>query len=261
MHQAKAGILFAVVLGIAASMGGNGFAADKEKVSLTVAAAASLRYSFEDELIPLFQQKYPWIAVEGTYDSSGKLQSQIENGLDADVFMSAAMKQMNDLTEEEYIVPASIVQLLENKIVLIRNASGPVNIAGFADAANAGIIALGDPKSVPAGQYAEEAFTSLGIWDQVLAKASLGANVTEVLSWVAEGSADVGVVYATDAATNSKVAIIADAPEGGLKQKVIYPVGIATGSRHKEEAGLFVDFLKSEEGLAIFRKYGFTPNL
>ncbi|MDY0018844.1 MAG: molybdate ABC transporter substrate-binding protein [Anaerolineae bacterium] len=231
-----------------------------EPVTLMVAAAASLENAYIGDLIPAFQAKYDWITVEGTYDSSGKLQTQIEEGLEADVFMSAAVKQMNALKEEALIDADSVVELLENKIVLIEPASAPSGITSFKDVLNADIIAVGDPESVPAGQYAQEAFTSLGIWDDVVAKASLGTNVTEVLNWVGEGSADVGVVYATDAASTDSVVVIAEAPEGSLAKKVIYPVGIVSASDDKETAQLFIDFLKSPEGIAIFEQYGFVSN-
>lgn len=234
-------------------------AQDKQAKTILVAAAASLQYSYVDDLIPLFRKKYPWITVEGTYDSSGKLQAQIENGLDADVFMSAAPKQMNALISGGFIDKNTVTPLLENKIVLICPASVKPNMNAFTDIVKADVIAVGDPDSVPAGQYAREALTSLGLWELVLAKASLGTNVTEVLNWVAENSADAGIVYATDAVSTAKVTIIAEAPEGSLKQKVIYPVGILKGSANQEEAKLFVDFLKSDEGVAIFRQYGFSP--
>lgn len=238
---------------------GSARSAEKERKTILVAAAASLQYSFVDELIPLFQKKYPWITVEGTYDSSGKLQTQIENGLGADVFMSAAMRQMEALTESGFIRPDSVVTLLENRIVLIRPAASALAMAGFTDILKADTIAVGDPDSVPAGQYAREALVSLGIWDQVKAKASLGTNVTEVLNWVAEDSADAGIVYATDAAANPKVAVVAEAPEGSLKKKVLYPAGALSASKHPEEARLFIETLASDEGKAIFRKYGFSP--
>jgi molybdate transport system substrate-binding protein len=234
--------------------------ASKPPLTIFVAAAASLEYSYVQELIPRFREKYPWITVEGTYDSSGKLQTQIEQGLDADVFMSAAVRQMDALAGQGLIAKDSILPLLENKIVLIKPAGTSTAVTGFENAAQARVIALGDPASVPAGQYAQEAFTSLGNWAAVAAKASFGTNVTEVLNWVAEGSAEVGVVYATDAAVTEKVEIIAEAPAGSLAAKVIYPVGIAAASAHPEEARLFVDFLASEEGLAVFRAYGFSPN-
>jgi len=231
-----------------------------EPVTLMVAAAASLENAYVGDLIPAFKAKYDWITVEGTYDSSGKLQTQIEEGLEADIFMSAAVKQMNALKDEALIDADSVVELLENKIVLIEPASAPSGITGFEDVLKADVIAIGDPESVPAGQYAQEVFTSLGIWDDVLAKASLGTNVTEVLNWGGEGSANVSVVYATDAMSTDIVVVIAEAPEGSLAKKVIYPVGIVSASANKEAAQLFIDFLKSPEGIAIFEKYGFASN-
>lgn len=232
-------------------------APEKEAVTLLVAAAASLEYSYKDELIPMFQAKYPWITIEGTYDSSGKLQTQIEEGLEADLFMSAAMKQMNELKDKGLVDTDSVVELLENEIVLIAPADAEPKATSFEEIAKADTIALGDPESVPAGQYAEEALTSLGVWEAAKAKASLGTNVTEVLNWVAEGSADVGVVYATDAATTDKVKVIAVAPEGSLEKKVIYPIGIVAASQKKEAAKLFEEFLQSPEAMAVFERYGF----
>ena len=231
-----------------------------EEEKILVAAAASLKYSYDDELIPMFEAKYPGIKVEATYDSSGKLQTQIEEGLEADVFMSAAMKQMNALKDESMVDADSIVELLENKIVLIVPEGSDPKVTSFEDITKADSIAVGDPDSVPAGQYAKEALTSLGVWDEVAAKASLGTNVTEVLNWVAEGSADAGIVYATDAATTEHVKVIAEAPEGSLAKKVIYPVGVVTASAHKDAAQKFVEFLQSDEAAAVFEKYGFAKN-
>ena len=230
-----------------------------QPVTILVAAAASLENVFRDEIIPRFQKKYPWITVEGTYDSSGKLQVQIEQGLHADVFMSAATRQMDTLTEEKLIQADSVKQLLENKLVLIKPVGIATAVTGFRTAALAKTIALGDPTSVPAGQYAQEAFTNLGNWDAVSAKASFGTNVTEVLNWVAEGSADAGVVYATDAAISKKVEIIEEAPTGSLKTKVIYPAGLISATIHPVEAGLFINFLCSDDALSVFTAYGFSP--
>lgn len=232
-----------------------------ELVTILAAAAASLEYSFEEELIPMFEAMNPAIAVEGSYDSSGKLKTQIEEGMDADVFMSAAVQQMDDLKEEKLIDEDSIVNLLENEIVLIQALDQSAEIKTFEDIVNANVIAVGDPESVPAGQYAKEALISLGLWDEVEEKASLGANVTEVLNWVAEGSADAGIVYATDAAANDKVTVIAKAPKDALAEPVLYPAGIVTASTKKEAAQLFLEFLQSKEALEVFEKYGFTPNI
>ena len=230
---------------------------EDEKTEILVAAAASLDYAYEDELIPMFEEQNPDITVSGTYDSSGKLQTQIEEGMEADVFMSAATKQMDALTEEGMIEEDSVTDLLENKIVLITSADSQLELSSFEDITKADTIAIGDPASVPVGQYSEEALTNLGLWDQVLAKASLGTNVTEVLNWVAEGSAQAGIVYATDAATTDKVKVVAEAPEDSLAEPDIYPVGIVSASENKEAAEKFVEFLKSDEAIQIFEDYGF----
>jgi molybdate transport system substrate-binding protein len=229
-------------------------------VTILVAAAASLEYSYVQELIPRFQKQYPWITVEGTYDSSGRLQTQIEGGLGADVFMSAATRQMDALTGKGLVAPDSVVPLLQNKLVLIKPAGTTTPVTGFNNISAAKVIALGDPASVPVGQYAKEALTNLRTWDAVSAKASFGGNVTEVLNWVGEASAEVGVVYATDAATTQKVVIIAELPDGLLATPVIYPVGRVAASTHREEADLFIRFLQSPEALDIFKNYGFSAN-
>lgn len=234
---------------------------EAEPVNLLIAAAASLEYSMEDELIPMFEEQNPGITVEGTYDSSGKLQTQIEEGLDADVFFSAATKQMDALAEEGLIEESSVKDLLENKIVLIVLKGQEGNYSKFEDIANASTVALGDPASVPAGQYAQEALGNLGLWDAVSAKASFGTNVTEVLNWVAEGSADAGVVYATDAATKEDaVSVVAEAPADSLAEPVIYPVGLVENSTKKDAAEKFMEFLNSDDAAAVFEKYGFTVN-
>lgn len=234
---------------------------EAEPVNLLIAAAASLEYSMEDELIPMFEEQNPEITVEGTYDSSGKLQTQIEEGLDADVFFSAATKQMDALAEEGLVEESSVKDLLENKIVLIVLKGQEGNYSKFEDIANASTVALGDPASVPAGQYAQEALGNLGLWDAVSAKASFGTNVTEVLNWIAEGSADAGVVYATDAATkDDTVSVVAEAPADSLAEPVIYPVGLVENSTKKDAAEKFMEFLSSDDAAAVFEKYGFTVN-
>jgi molybdate transport system substrate-binding protein len=231
----------------------------KSEITILIAAAASLQNCLGDEIIPMFEEKYPNIKVDATYDSSGKLQAQIEEGADVDVFMSAAMKQMKTLEDEGLIIKDSIVPLLENSIVAIVPKGDKVNFNGFEDILKADVIAIGDPDSVPAGQYAKEAFLNLKMWDNVLAKSSLGTNVTEVLNWVAEGSADVGVVYSTDAAMNDNVEIIGFAPEGSVS-KVIYPVGIVNKTKNEEESKIFTEFLKSAEAIKVFETFGFKAN-
>lgn len=234
---------------------------EHEPATLNLAAAASLEDSFVSTLIPMFNEQYSWITVVGTYDASGKLQTQIEEGLEADVFFSAATKQMTALTESEMIDATTVVELLENELVLITAADSATTVSSFEDIANAGSIAIGDPESVPAGQYAQEALTSLGVWDSIQGVVSLGTNVTEVKNQVAEGSAEVGIVYATDAAQDPEgLKVLATAPEGSLETKVIYPVGILSAAPNREAAELFVEFLQSPEAMAVFTANGFKAN-
>lgn len=235
-----------------------GKTSEKES-TITVAAAASLKNCMDEKLIPMFQEKYPNIKVQGTYEASGKLQTQIEEGAEIDVFMSAAMKQMKALDEKGLIVENSIVELLENKIVLIVPKGNNKGIKTFEDILKSDKIAIGDPGSVPVGQYSKEAFENLKIWDKVSEKASLGTNVTEVLTWVAEGSADAGVVYSTDAASNDKVEVVSEAPEGSVS-KVIYPVGVVKSTKEEEAAKKFAEFLSSDEAIKVFETYGFAKN-
>lgn len=233
--------------------------ADLGEQSILVAAAASLKNAYEDELIPMFEEQYPGVTVEGTYDSSGKLQTQIEEGLEADVFMSAATKQMKALDEEGMIASDTIVNLLENKIVLIVPAGSDSKIDSFEKIGDAASIALGDPESVPAGQYAKEALTNLNVWDSIQDKVSFGTNVTEVLNQVAAASADAGIVYATDAASKAdQVTVVAEAPEESLEKKVIYPVAVVKATTHEDAAKAFVDFLQTPEAIQVFESYGFV---
>ena len=233
--------------------------ADLGEQSILVAAAASLKNAYEDELIPMFEEQYPGVTVEGTYDSSGKLQTQIEEGLEADVFMSAATKQMKALDEEGMIASDTIVNLLENKIVLIVPTGSDSKIDSFEKIGDAASIALGDPESVPAGQYAKEALANLNVWDSIQDKVSFGTNVTEVLNQVAAASADAGIVYATDAASKAdQVTVVAEAPEGSLEKKVIYPVAVVKATAHEDAAKAFVDFLQTPEAIQVFKSYGFV---
>ena len=230
---------------------------DGQEVNL--AAAASLKNAFDDELIPMYEEKYPGATVTAPYASSGDLQTQIENGLETDVFMSAANKQMNALAEEDLIDNDTNLQFLENKVVLIVPADSDANITSFDDLKNVeGTIAIGDPESVPAGQYAKEVLNNTGIWTDVESKLSLGTSVTAVLNQVAQGSADCGIVYSTDAQSTDGVKVVCEASNDTLKTPVIYPVALLKNSTDSEAAQAFMDFLQTKEAKDVFVEYGFT---
>ena len=263
----KKKILAALTAGILTTglMTGTVFAADTEvkgdenlKGEVYAFIAASLSNSME-EIQKDFNELYPNVTIYYSADSSGTLQTQIEEGLEADVFMSAAKKQMTALDEEGMIASDTITDLLENKIVLIVPTGNEKKLEKFEDIENADSIALGDPASVPAGQYAQEALTNLGIWDKIQDKVSFGTNVTEVLNQVAAASADAGIVYATDAASMAdQVEVVAEAPEGSLAKKVIYPVAVVKGTAHEKVAKEFVAFLQTDKAITVFEEYGFS---
>ena len=234
-------------------------APDLNGQTVNLAAAASLKNVFDEKLIPMFEQKYNGVKVTPTYASSGDLQTQIENGLKADVFMSAANKQMNALADKGIVDNKTNLQFLENKVVLIVPKDSNANISSFDDLKNVkGNIAIGDPKSVPAGQYAQEVLNNTGIWDSVESKLSLGTDVTAVLNQVAQGSADCGIVYATDAKSNDNVKVVCEAPESALKTPVIYPVAALKNSTDSNATKAFMDFLQTKEAKDVFVEYGFT---
>jgi len=261
----KKKILAALTAGILTTglMTGTVFAADTEvkgdenlKGEVYAFIAASLSNSME-EIQKDFNELYPNVTIYYSADSSGTLQTQIEEGARCDLFFSAADKQMDALTEEKLTKEDTVKDLLENKVVLIRPKDGETKVTGFENMALAG-------EDVPVGQYAREIFNNLGIMDDVnKMEINECKNVTDVLAAVSEGSNEVGVVYATDAASvTDKVDIIAEAPADSLKTPVLYPVGLIEDKEASEDdtraAEAFLDYVESDAAIKVFEGYGFT---
>jgi len=249
-----------LVCGLAALLAGlpSVRAEAEDQTELMVLAAASLTDAL-NELASVYQAKNSRIRLVISYAGSGALQTQIEQGAPADIFVSAAAKNMDALVDKGLMLPKSKRNLLTNSIVLVTPGKSGLKLASFQDCASDQVkmIALGDPASVPAGQYAMEVFESLGIAEAVKAKANLGTDVRQVLTWVEEGTVDCGVVYATDAAGSKKVNVVASAPPDSHKP-IIYPAALASAGKHQAEAEAFLEFLASDQAGAIFKKYGFS---
>ena len=177
------------------------FAADTDlKGEVNTFIAASLSNAME-EIQKNFNETYPDVEILYNADSSGTLQTQIEEGSRCDIFFSAATKQMDALVDEELAKKDSVVDLLENKVVLIKPKDGETKVTGFENITDAKNIALAG-ENVPVGQYSREIFKNLGIEDDVnKMEINEGKNVTDVLASVSEGSNEIGIVYATDAAS------------------------------------------------------------
>ena len=223
---------------------------------LLVSAAISLKDALE-EVKPIYQRTKPNISITYNFGASGALQQQIENGAPVDVFVSAAQKQMNALASKNAILPGTRRNLLSNSLVLIvpRNSSGITSFRQLTDS-KVKKIAVGEPRSVPAGQYAEEVFKNLGILQQIKPKLVLGNNVRQVLSFVESGNADAGVVYTTDAKTSRQVKEVATAATN-LHSPIVYPVAVLKSSKNVSAAKEYVQFLSGNRARAVFQKYGF----
>lgn len=231
---------------------------DAEPVEIYVSAAASLTDPLT-RIARLFEEENVSVKVNLNFGASGTLQTQIEEGAPADVFLSAAEKQMNILEEKNLILPKTRKDILTNTVVLIVSSDSSLSLTGFEDCLTDTVtmIAIGDPESVPAGQYAKEIFTNLGGWDIISAKANFASNVKEVLAWTETGNVDCGIVYKTDAVANDKVKIIIEAPEG-RHQPVVFPAALTAAAKNPEEAKAFLDFLSTDAAKAVFIEAGFN---
>lgn len=232
-------------------------AAPQSKREIVVSAAISLKDAL-DEVDQLYMRANAGTSVSVNYGASGTLQLQIEQGAPVDVFLSAAPKQMDALESKGLLLEGTRKDLLRNEVVLIVPKDSSLGITSFQDLTRENVkqIALGEPTAVPAGQYAKEVLTKLGIYDAVNSKAVLGKDVRQVLTYVETGNVDAGIVYATDAQSSSKVRVVARAPAGS-HSPVIYPVAVIKASKNASTAKQFEDFLSSSTAAAVFEKYGF----
>ncbi len=223
-----------------------------------IVAAASMTDAIK-EIGADYEKEHPDVKLMYNFGSSGALQTQIEQGAPADVFISAAQKQMNALDEKGLIDKDTRKDLLENKVVLIVPKDSNLTLQNFSDVATDKVnkIALGEPKAVPVGQYSEEIFKNLNVLDQVKDKAVYASDVRQVLGWVETGEVDCGVVYATDAAISDKVKVLMEAPADTHKP-VIYPVAMVNSSKNPDVAKDFITYLGTDSVKAILTKYGFS---
>ena len=232
--------------------------ASGESVQLTVFAAASLTETL-NEISEQYKTVAPNVELIFNFDSSGTLKTQIEEGADCDLFLSAAQKQMNALEEENLINADTRIDLLENKVVLAVPEGNPADIQSFEDIGTdkCKLVALGND-DVPVGSYSIEILTNLGILDELESgnKITYGSNVKEVTTQVKEAAADCGIVYATDA-FSAGLETVDEATADECRQ-VIYPAALTASTAHAEEAQAFLDYLTTDDAAAIFESVGFA---
>jgi molybdate transport system substrate-binding protein len=225
--------------------------------TILVAAAASLQKALQ-EVTPIYTKANPNQSVNYNFAASGVLQQQIEQGAPVDVFISAADKQMTNLQSKGLLGSGTQQNLLTNQLVLIVPKQSSVSLANFRHLIKPEVkrISIGEPRSVPVGQYATEVFKNLGILEQIKSKFVLGNNVKSVLTTVETGNVDAGIVYITDAKSSDKVTIAAIADQK-LHSPIHYPIAVIKSSKSLAGSRQFIEFLQSKPAQTVFKKYGF----
>ena len=244
-----------------------------EPVELIVFAAASMTETM-NQIAELYKAKAPNVTLTYNFDSSGTLKTQIQEGAECDLFISAGQKQMNqlDITADpevntdklDFVLEGTRVNLLENRVTLCVPEGNPKDIKGFDDLADklkegSVLMAMGN-SDVPVGQYTQKILAFYGLDEEKLAKDGVityGTNVKEVTTQVTEASVDCGVVYCTDAFSAGLTPV--DYATKEMCGQVIYPAAVLNVSGNQEAAKEFLAYLRTDEAMKVFEAVGFAP--
>ena len=264
--QKLAALVMALVLSAAVPM-----CAHAETTELIVFAAASMTETL-NQIAGLYKSVAPDVEIVYNFDSSGTLKTQIEEGADCDLFISAAPKQMNalDITSEantaglDFVLQGTRINLLENKVALAVPEGNPKNVTSYdqlIEGLKAGslMLAMGN-SDVPVGQYTQKILAYYGVSEEELAAAGVityGSNVKEVTTQVAEATVDCGIIYGTDA--YSAGLTVVDTATAEMCGQVIYPAAVLKITKNEEAAKAFLDYLTGEQASAVFEGVGFSP--
>jgi molybdate transport system substrate-binding protein len=227
---------------------------------LTLSVAISMKDAVE-ELGRRFTASRPGVVLRYNFGASGDLQKQIEAGAPVDVFISAAPRQMDELERRGLIVPGTRRVFARNALVVIKPADSTVDLVRPTDLLDPRVhkIVIGNPRTVPVGQYTEESLRTLGLWERLQPKLVFAENVRQALDYVARGEVDAGFVYATDVAARREKIREAFRPAEDTYRPVAYPAAVVKESRHVALAQAFVDLLVGPEGQTVLRRLGFQP--
>lgn len=248
-------------------------APDADPVELIVFAAASMTETL-NQIAEMYKAVAPNVTLTYNFDSSGTLKTQIQEGAECDLFISAGQKQMNQLditanpevnTDKlDFVLEGTRINLLENRVTLCVPEGNPKDIKSFDDLADklkAGsvLMAMGN-SDVPVGQYTQKILAFYGLDEGKLAKGGVityGTNVKEVTTQVTEASVDCGVVYCTDAFSAGLTPV--DYATKEMCGQVIYPAAVLNISRNQEAAKEFLAYLQTEDAMKVFEAVGFAP--
>ena len=227
---------------------------------MTLSVAISMKEATE-ELGRAFMQSRPGVTLRYNFGSSGELQKQIEAGAPVDVFISAAQRQMDELQQKGLIVPATRRNFARNVLTVVKPADSTLDVSKPADLLDPRVrrIVIGNPRTVPVGQYSEESLRTLGLWERLQPKLVFAENVRQALDYVSRGEVDAGFVYTTDAAVRATRVKEAFRPGEDTYRPVVYPAAVVKDSRHAALARAFVELLVSAEGRTVLTRLGFQP--
>jgi molybdate transport system substrate-binding protein len=235
-------------------------AAGASAQEMVLSVAVSLKDATE-EVGRAFMAAHPGVTLRYNFGASGDLQKQIEAGAPADVFLSAATRQMDELEKRNLIVAGSRRAFARNALTVVKPADSRIDIAKAGDLLEARVtrIVVGNPRTVPAGQYAEESLRALGLWDRLHPKLVFAENVRQALDYVVRGEVDAGFVYTTDAAARAQGVREAFRPPEDSYRPIVYPGAVVAASRHGTLAQAFLDLLSGAPGRTVLARFGFQP--
>ena len=266
-------MLLVLVLAAGTTIACGGKDAEQKETTLYVFAAASMTETM-NEIKTMYEKAHPNVKIVYNFDSSGTLKTQIQEGAECDLFISAGQKQMNqlDITASkevntdglDFVIDGTRINLLENRVTLCIAEGNDAGIDSFDTLAKklseGGILMAMGNSDVPVGQYTQKIFAFYGLDEAALAQAGVltyGTNVKEVTTQVREGSVNCGVVYCTDAFSANLT--IVDYATKDMCGQVIYPAAVLRTSSHQEAAKAFLDYLRTDEAMAVFESVGFAP--
>ena len=266
-------LLLALILVFALSAQSAFASGGAQEVEIVVFAAASMTETLT-EIKTMYEEANPGVSIIYNFDSSGTLKTQIQEGADCDLFISAAPKQMNQLDASkdsdanpdglDFVLQGSRINLLENKVALVVPEGNPKGIESFdqlSELLKSGEVffAMGN-SDVPVGQYTQKILAYYELSEEELANAGVityGSNVKEVTTQVSEASVDCGVVYGTDAFSAGLEVV--DTATAEMCGQVIYPAAVLNVSKNPEAAQAFLDYLRTDAAMAVFENVGFSP--
>jgi len=227
---------------------------------VTISAAISMKAAVE-ALGAQFTRAHPGVTLRYNFAGSGQLQRQIEAGAPIDVFVSAGPHQMDALARQGLVVATSRRTFASNALVVVLPIDSGLVLARPDDLLDARVrrLVIGDPRTVPAGRYAAESLSTLGLWERLAPRLVYAENVRHALEYVARGEVDAGIVYATDVPARLGRVRIAFRPAADTYGPVLYPAAVVRDARQPDLAAAFVDLLLSAEGQAVLKRLGFLP--